>query len=71
MQGIFVEYGITTDDEVTAVRNGGFGSTTKQCGLSGRKERYFTGKILQSTVSFYSAKEVSLSVSEEVSSVSG
>ena len=29
MQGIFVEYGITTDDEVTAVRNGGFGSTTK------------------------------------------
>ena len=29
MQGIFVEYGITVDDEVTAVRNGGFGSTTK------------------------------------------
>ncbi len=28
MQGIFVEYGITVDDEVTAVRNGGFGSTT-------------------------------------------
>ena len=28
MQGIFVEYGITTDDEVTAVRNGGFGSTS-------------------------------------------
>lgn len=27
MQGIFVEYGITMDDEVTAVRNGGFGST--------------------------------------------
>lgn len=29
MQGIFIEYGITTDDEVTDVRNGGFGSTTK------------------------------------------
>lgn len=29
MQGIFVEYGITVDDEVTTVRNGGFGSTTK------------------------------------------
>ena len=28
-QGIFVEYGITVDDEVTAQRNGGFGSTTK------------------------------------------
>lgn len=28
-QGIFVEYGITTDDDVTDVRNGGFGSTTK------------------------------------------
>jgi len=28
MQGIFVEYGITMDDEVDAVRNGGFGSTT-------------------------------------------
>lgn len=28
-QGIFVEYGITYDDEVTAARNGGFGSTTK------------------------------------------
>lgn len=28
MQGIFVEYGITMDDEVSAVRNGGFGSTT-------------------------------------------
>lgn len=27
MQGIFVEYGITVDDEVTAERNGGFGST--------------------------------------------
>ena len=26
-QGIFVQYGITTDDNVTAVRNGGFGST--------------------------------------------
>lgn len=29
MQGIFVEYGITTDDCATEVRNGGFGSTTK------------------------------------------
>lgn len=29
MQGIFVEYGITVDDEVNGVRNGGFGSTTK------------------------------------------
>ena len=27
MQGIFVEYGITIDDCVTGVRNGGFGST--------------------------------------------
>ena len=27
-QGIFVEYGITEDDDVTAVRNGGFGSTS-------------------------------------------
>lgn len=27
MQGIFVEYGITMDDDVTEVRNGGFGST--------------------------------------------
>lgn len=31
MQGIFVEYGITVDDHVTAVRNGGFGSTTDSC----------------------------------------
>ncbi|MGN0505993.1 MAG: dUTP diphosphatase [Lachnospiraceae bacterium] len=28
-QGIFVQYGITEDDEVSEVRNGGFGSTTK------------------------------------------
>ncbi len=28
MQGIFVEYGITVDDEAESVRNGGFGSTT-------------------------------------------
>lgn len=28
-QGIFTEYGITVDDEVTAVRNGGFGSTSR------------------------------------------
>lgn len=27
MQGIFVEYGITVDDNVSAIRNGGFGST--------------------------------------------
>lgn len=30
MQGIFVEYGITVDDAVTDVRNGGFGSTTNE-----------------------------------------
>lgn len=29
MQGIFVPFGITVDDEVTTIRNGGFGSTTK------------------------------------------
>lgn len=29
MQGIFVEYGITTDDDVEDIRNGGFGSTSK------------------------------------------
>ena len=29
MQGIFVEYGITLDDDVEEIRNGGFGSTTK------------------------------------------
>lgn len=28
-QGIFVEYGITVDDDADAERNGGFGSTTK------------------------------------------
>lgn len=28
MQGIFIEYGITVDDDVTSIRNGGFGSTT-------------------------------------------
>ena len=28
MQGIFVEYGITMDDDATGIRNGGFGSTT-------------------------------------------
>lgn len=27
-QGIFSEYGITTDDDVDGIRNGGFGSTT-------------------------------------------
>ena len=29
MQGIFVEFGITFDDDVTAIRDGGFGSTNK------------------------------------------
>lgn len=29
MQGIFVEYGITVDDEADGVRNGGFGSTSR------------------------------------------
>lgn len=29
MQGIFKEYYLTVDDEVTEIRNGGFGSTTK------------------------------------------
>ncbi len=28
-QGIFLEYGITYDDDVCDIRNGGFGSTTK------------------------------------------
>ena len=28
-QGIFIEYGITVDDDVCEERNGGFGSTTK------------------------------------------
>ncbi len=29
MQGIFMEYGITLDDDVTTSRNGGFGSTSR------------------------------------------
>lgn len=29
MQGVFVQYGITYDDESEGIRNGGFGSTTK------------------------------------------
>lgn len=29
IQGIFIEYGITVDDDATEIRNGGFGSTTK------------------------------------------
>ncbi len=29
-QGIFLEYGITFDDEVSQLRDGGFGSTTKK-----------------------------------------
>ena len=30
VQGIFLEYGITVDDDTDGIRNGGFGSTTKQ-----------------------------------------
>lgn len=30
MQGIFVEYGITYDDEADGIRNGGFGSTSNK-----------------------------------------
>ena len=30
MQGIFIEYGIKFDDDITEIRNGGFGSTTKK-----------------------------------------
>ncbi len=30
MQGVFVEFGITFDDVCEKIRNGGFGSTTKQ-----------------------------------------
>ncbi len=30
MQGIFIEYGVTIDDDATEIRNGGLGSTTKQ-----------------------------------------
>lgn len=29
MQGVFVEYGVTYDDDADGVRNGGFGSTSK------------------------------------------
>ena len=29
VQGLFLEYGITYDDEVVEIRDGGFGSTTK------------------------------------------
>lgn len=29
MQGIFLEYGITMDDDARGIRNGGLGSTTK------------------------------------------
>jgi len=28
-QGIFMQYGITEDDDAEGIRNGGFGSTTK------------------------------------------
>ena len=30
MQGMFVEYGITVDDDAQGIRNGGFGSTTQK-----------------------------------------
>lgn len=30
VQGIFMAYGITVDDDATAIRNGGFGSTSKE-----------------------------------------
>lgn len=30
VQGIFLEYGITVDDEAEGIRNGGFGSTTNK-----------------------------------------
>lgn len=30
IQGIFIEYGITFDDDVSEIRDGGFGSTTKK-----------------------------------------
>ena len=30
MQGIFVEHGITVDDDAQGIRNGGFGSTTQK-----------------------------------------
>lgn len=30
IQGIFLEYGITVDDDATEIRNGGFGSTTQK-----------------------------------------
>lgn len=33
-QGIFLEYGITVDDDATAVRNGGLGSTTGKSNTS-------------------------------------
>ena len=29
-QGIFLEYGITIDDDATDIRNGGFGSTSEK-----------------------------------------
>ena len=30
MQGIFIEYGITVDDDAKGIRNGGFGSTSQK-----------------------------------------
>ncbi len=32
VQGLFMEYGITVDDDATEIRNGGFGSTDKNKG---------------------------------------
>jgi len=40
MQGIFVNFGITEDDEADGIRNGGFGSTNDQ-----PKRRYFSKDI--------------------------
>ena len=39
MQGIFVEYGITVDDDATEIRNGGFGSTTAKYYSKEKAER--------------------------------
>ena len=41
MQGIFLEYGITVDDDADGVRNGGFGSTGKQKIKENREHDFF------------------------------
>lgn len=38
MQGIFLEYGITVDDQASGVRNGGLGSTTDGFRMDGEME---------------------------------